>query len=68
VTERDELSILEQPGSDTEPAQVWLGAAVAAVVLIALTMAALALLVLVFWGLSVLVTWFGVPRLPGPFF
>jgi hypothetical protein len=68
VTERDELSILEQAGSDTEPAKVWLGGAVAAVVLIALTMAALAVLVLVFWGLSLLVTWFGVPRLPGPLF
>jgi hypothetical protein len=66
VTERDELSILEGEGSETEPPRVWLGAAVAAALLLGITMTVLAVMVFVLWGASLFVSWLGVPRLPGP--
>lgn len=68
ATERDDLSILEEAGSAAQPSRVWLGGAVAAVLLVALTMAVLAVVVFVLWGASLLFSWLGIPRLPGPMF
>jgi hypothetical protein len=67
VTESDELSILEAAGSDPKPSRVWLGGAVAVVILIGLTMAALAIVVVVIWAASFLFS-LAVPTLPGPLF
>ena len=67
MTESDELSILEEAGSDQKPARVWLGGAVAVVLLVGLTMAALAIVVVVIWAASFLFS-LAVPTLPGPLF
>jgi hypothetical protein len=64
VAEQDELSILENAESVPEPRRVWLGGAVAAVLLVGLAMAVLALGVLALWGASLLLSWFGVPHEP----
>lgn len=67
MAEGDELSILEEVGSDPKPPRVWLGGAIAAVLLVGLTMAALAIVVVVIWAASLLFS-FSVPTLPGPLF
>lgn len=67
MTESDELSILEEAVSDPKPSRVWLGGAIAAVLLVGLTMAALAIVVVVIWAGSLLLS-LAVPTLPGPLF
>lgn len=67
MAQSDELSILEEAGSDPKPSRVWLGGAIAGVLLVGLTMAALAIVVVVIWAASLLFS-FAVPTLPGPLF
>lgn len=67
MVERDDLSVLEDPGATSESPKVWVGGAIAVVVLVVLTMVALGVLVLVIWALSLLLS-LGVPTLPGPLF